>query len=124
MKLTGMSLVIREYWKYFVVIDAISMAIIYKCYYGRSIVNEVTAEDNEVWDYDKKTHQYHKKKKSTEPVVVQMKELPREEIEEMSEVPDEIFEESIKEDSVKTDSDKEEQVGEEVVDETLDKTLD
>src|SRR3989304_639972 len=43
----------------FVIIDVIAMAILYKCYWGRSIVNEMGAEDN--WEYDAEKHKYARK---------------------------------------------------------------
>jgi hypothetical protein len=45
----------------FVIIDVIAMAILYKCYWGRSIVNEMGAEDN--WEYDEDRHRYSRKPK-------------------------------------------------------------
>lgn len=38
--------------------DALTMAYIYKAYYGRSILNELGAED--AWEYDAATHRYRR----------------------------------------------------------------
>ena len=50
----------RFYFLFFI-IDAIAMAIIYKSYWGRSIVNEFVGRKG--WLFDSKTHTYTKREK-------------------------------------------------------------
>jgi hypothetical protein len=48
---------------YLILADAAVMAYIYKSYYGRSILNEVNADDkdSDKWIYDNNTHKYYVK---------------------------------------------------------------
>jgi len=61
-KLTGMLKVITDFYVYIVLVDAIAMGVLYKTYYGRSILNEVAAIDEDDWDYDDEQHRYKRKK--------------------------------------------------------------
>ncbi len=54
---------IHNFFIYFVIVDAITMAILYKNYYSRSIIAEVT-DDPDKWDWDDETHTYRKTKTS------------------------------------------------------------
>tara|TARA_R100001163_G_C5067292_1_gene206295 strand:- start:2953 stop:3537 length:585 start_codon:yes stop_codon:yes gene_type:complete len=49
---------IKDWFYYLVVIDVICIGIIYKTYYGRSIVNEIGGEEKEDWAFDDRSHQY------------------------------------------------------------------
>jgi len=50
----------RRFYLPFIFIDAFVMAIVYKCYWGRSILNETEDTDHR-WDYDEQTHKYKRK---------------------------------------------------------------
>jgi len=51
----------RNFYYWFIGIDAFAMAILYKRYWGRSILNEVTEHAEEEWDYDDADHKYKRK---------------------------------------------------------------
>jgi len=51
----------RRFYVIFVVIDMFVMGVIYKLYWGRTIVTEL-APDNHGWIYDEATHQYYRSK--------------------------------------------------------------
>ena len=52
---------ITKFFPLFVIIDALGMAIIYKIYWGRSILSEIDATREYNWTFDKKKHKYYKK---------------------------------------------------------------
>ena len=45
-----------RFYSVFVLIDMFTMAILYKCYWGRSIINEM--ENDGRWHFDKENHKY------------------------------------------------------------------
>jgi len=51
---------LRDWYGLLIVIDIFSVGIIYRSYYGRSIVNEIGDDQCGKWDYEPETHQYHK----------------------------------------------------------------
>lgn len=53
----------RHYIWYLFVLDALTMAVVYKNYYGRSIICEINSVEHH--DYDEKTHKYAQKKSKT-----------------------------------------------------------
>ncbi len=63
-KITGNIFIdlLHKFFFYFVIIDAITMAILYKLYFGRSIFNETIPNEDANWNYDDETHKYKSKK--------------------------------------------------------------
>lgn len=61
---TGFSKLFKDWWWYIALVDMAVMAVLYRSYYGRSIITEVfeDAEDDK-WDYDQKNHRYSPKEK-------------------------------------------------------------
>ena len=51
---------LHDWYGYLIIIDIFSVGIIYRSYYGRSIVNEIGDDQCGKWDYQPETHQYHK----------------------------------------------------------------
>lgn len=51
-----------KFFLYIVVIDVITMCILYKKYFGRSILNETIPNEDSNWIYDSENHTYQKKK--------------------------------------------------------------
>ena len=51
---------INKFFLYFVIIDVITMAVIYKLYWGRSILNETIPNEDVEWEFDKEEHKYKK----------------------------------------------------------------
>jgi len=53
---------IQDFFWYFVVADVAVMAIIYRSYYGRSIVSELDPDSQDKYDWNDDDHQYRKSK--------------------------------------------------------------
>lgn len=47
----------HKFFFYFVIVDAITMAVLYKLYWGRSIINEITPSEDK-WHLDEENHKY------------------------------------------------------------------
>lgn len=51
---------LHDWYVYLMIIDTFSVGIIYRSYYGRSIINEVGDDRSGRWDYQPETHKYYK----------------------------------------------------------------
>ncbi len=51
----------HKFFFYFVIIDAITMAVLYKLYWGRSILNEIIPNENSNWVFKDDDHKYVKR---------------------------------------------------------------
>ena len=54
----GLCILFRQFYWYFIFIDGLTMAIKYKVYWGRNIMNELDGDDE--WELDD-NHRYHRK---------------------------------------------------------------
>lgn len=63
-KITGNLFItlLHKFYLYFIVIDTISMAILYKNYFGRSIFTEIDPFAESEWTYDENTNRYKRNK--------------------------------------------------------------
>ena len=52
---------LHKFFLYFVIIDAIAMATLYKLYWGRSILNEGVPNEDSNWVFDEDKHKYNKR---------------------------------------------------------------
>lgn len=64
----GFAKMFYNFYYVFFLIDLITMAIIYKCYWGRSILHEIEEEDDK-HVFDEKTHKYVNKRIRHEDIV-------------------------------------------------------
>ena len=55
---------LSRFYGFIVLIDAFTMAILYKVYWGRSILNEMS-DDKDKWELDEKNHTYTRVEKTT-----------------------------------------------------------
>jgi hypothetical protein len=62
--------IINTYFFYFLAIDIITSACLYRTYYGRSVLNEL--HHHETDKYDENTHSYHKDDKN----IINISETP------------------------------------------------
>ncbi len=53
---------LHKFFLYFIIIDIITMAIMYKLYWGRSILNEVIPNEDTNWVLNEETHKFQRKK--------------------------------------------------------------
>ena len=51
---------IKDWFLYLIVLDIAVMGILYRNYYGRSIINEIGDDDSDKWEYDPNTHRFSK----------------------------------------------------------------
>jgi len=60
----GFSRIIKDWWWYICVADISVMAVIYRNYYGRTIIAEVGVDtEDDHWDYNEEKHRYRKKQR-------------------------------------------------------------
>jgi hypothetical protein len=56
------TLLLKNWFGYFILFDVVMMGVIYRNYYGRSIINEIVEQEpTEKWDYDPDNHLYIRK---------------------------------------------------------------
>lgn len=53
---------LHKFFLYFIIIDILTMAILYKTYFGRSILKEIDPFAESEWTYDKEEHKYKRNK--------------------------------------------------------------
>ncbi len=53
---------LHKFFLFFVIIDVIAMAVLYKLYWGRSILNEGIPNEDSNWVFDEEKHKYDKRK--------------------------------------------------------------
>ena len=59
----GLSKIIKDWWWHICVADVCVMAVIYRSYYGRTIIAELGVDtEDDHWDYNENKHRYREKK--------------------------------------------------------------
>lgn len=49
---------LRNFYLYYILADIFSVGVLYKSYYGRSIIEEIRDPNGQDWDFDEDKHQY------------------------------------------------------------------
>lgn len=81
----------HKFFFYFVIVDAVAMAVLYKLYWGRSILNETMPNEDSNWDFKEEDHKYTKRKNLQEDEIRNFNEKSQK-LDELDEEVDELRE--------------------------------